>query len=618
MSRLWCVAVMATVFLGGAVAAQGNLDPSLDVQRFEPVTSPYGVFSVDSARSSADLQFSGGVLVGYSKDPLIFRADNGDETPIVKGQVTGDLVLTLGLFDFLEVGVDLPVLLANDVAVGSQDLSGTTIGDLRLRPKFTLLDQDEFGVGLAAIAYITAPTGDATAFASNDQLAARPGLVLSSGGDGFEVMVNVSADLQGERSFGDLTVGSELLFGVGTQYEVAPGLLLGGEIFGSTDFAEPFDEQHTPVEGLLGVKYRVDGGVNLELAAGRGLNAGYGAPALRVVGGLRYAEYDDDLDDDGIKNASDACVREPEDRDLFEDEDGCPDPDNDMDGVLDGADDCPGDAEDKDGFEDEDGCPDPDNDKDGVPDVDDACPDTPGAADAKGCPPPDRDGDGILDAMDQCPDDPEDKDNFEDADGCPDPDNDMDGVLDVADQCPDEAEDKDDFRDEDGCPDPDNDRDGVLDADDRCPDRPETINGYKDEDGCPDKGKTKVVVTETEIQILDQVYFATGRAEIKKKSFGLLAQVALALKANPEIKLVEVQGHTDDVGGDAYNLTLSQSRAEAVQAFLVQAGVDPSRLRAKGYGETTPAQTIDGLRGGKLKKARAANRRVQFVIVTGP
>ncbi len=117
-----------------------------------------------------------------------------------------------------------------------------------------------------------------------------------------------------------------------------------------------------------------------------------------------------------------------------------PPADRDGDGVLDAADRCPLEAEDRDGFEDEDGCPDADND-----------------------------GDGIADADDSCPAEPEDKDGFEDEDGCPDTDNDGDGVADADDRCPAEPEDKDGFADEDGCPDADNDGDGIADVDDACP-----------------------------------------------------------------------------------------------------------------------------------------------------
>jgi outer membrane protein OmpA-like peptidoglycan-associated protein len=132
--------------------------------------------------------------------------------------------------------------------------------------------------------------------------------------------------------------------------------------------------------------------------------------------------------------------------------------DKDGDGIPDDVDKCPAEAEDKDGFQDDDGCPDPDNDNDGIPD-----------------------------ALDKCPNDPEDKDGFQDQDGCPDLDNDHDGVLDSLDKCPNEPEDKDGFQDEDGCPDLDNDGDNIPDTIDKCPNQPETFNKYKDEDGCPDE-----------------------------------------------------------------------------------------------------------------------------------
>ncbi len=81
-----------------------------------------------------------------------------------------------------------------------------------------------------------------------------------------------------------------------------------------------------------------------------------------------------DPDGDGVAGNADQCPDTPEDRDNFEDDDGCPDADNDADGMLDIHDRCPQEAEDPDGFVDEDGCPDVDNDRDGIPDVNDRCP----------------------------------------------------------------------------------------------------------------------------------------------------------------------------------------------------------------------------------------------------
>jgi hypothetical protein len=166
-----------------------------------------------------------------------------------------------------------------------------------------------------------------------------------------------------------------------------------------------------------------------------------------------------DRDQDGVPDRRDRCPAEPEDRDGFQDADGCPDRDNDQDGVPDHMDMAPLDAEDIDGWQDQDGMPDPDNDGDGIPDTRDNCPDEPedfdGYQDEDGCPEEflDADGDGIADQDDLCPTQPEDFDGWQDTDGCPDPDNDLDGIDDVDDQCPDQAEDYDGDRDGDGCPD---------------------------------------------------------------------------------------------------------------------------------------------------------------------
>ncbi|MEO5770260.1 MAG: OmpA family protein [Polyangia bacterium] len=98
--------------------------------------------------------------------------------------------------------------------------------------------------------------------------------------------------------------------------------------------------------------------------------------------------------------------------------------DPDGDGIVGANDKCPNVAEDKDGFEDEDGCPEADNDKDGIPDAQDKCPNKPeninGIDDDDGCPEEDTDGDGIWGSRDKCPDEPETRNGFKDEDGCPD------------------------------------------------------------------------------------------------------------------------------------------------------------------------------------------------------
>jgi outer membrane protein OmpA-like peptidoglycan-associated protein len=264
------------------------------------------------------------------------------------------------------------------------------------------------------------------------------------------------------------------------------------------------------------------------------------------------------------------------------------DNDPDKDGIVGDADKCPNEAEDKDGFQDEDGCPDPDND-----------------------------GDGVLDAADKCPNEAEDKDGFQDEDGCPDPDNDGDGIPDAADKCPMEPEDKDGFQDEDGCPDLDNDGDGVPDAVDKCPNDPETKNGFQDEDGCPDEIPAKLkqftgVIQGINFKVSDAALQTTSNATLDKavavlKEFG---DLKLEIQGHTDDQPLKAGGKYPD------NQALSQARAESVKAYFVSKGIEEGRLTAKGFGDTVPVENPKDLKGGKLNAARAKNRRVEFKLVS--
>ena len=121
--------------------------------------------------------------------------------------------------------------------------------------------------------------------------------------------------------------------------------------------------------------------------------------------------------------------------------------------------------------------------------------------------------------------------------------------------------------------------------------------------------RTLIRVDKKQIVILEKVHFETAKAVIKAESFGLLNEVAATVVTNPELGRVEVAGHTDSRGSDAYNQTLSQARAEAVRVYMIEQGVPPEQLSAVGYGETIPIDT------NKTPEGREANRRVAFNLI---
>ncbi len=217
----------------------------------------------------------------------------------------------------------------------------------------------------------------------------------------------------------------------------------------------------------------------------------------------------------------------------------------------------------------------------------------------------DTDGDGIPDEIDACPTEPEDHKDPDPGDGCPAPvDRDGDGIPDLYDKCPDQPEDKDGIDDYDGCPEDDADSDGIPDAKDACPKEPGQADPDPKKNGCP----RFIHLEGGVVRVLQQVHFATGSATILPDSFPMLMEIAQLLKANPTIKKMRVEGHTDSHGGADFNLDLSKRRAASVRTWLVEHGIDTDRLESEGYGLTRPLQTND------TDEGRAANRRVEFKI----
>ncbi len=546
MHKLLLRSCVVLLLMGGARAHAQDVDTFnvsgslFDRQGTLQLTAP----SIGEART----WYAGGALV-YADSPLVVEFEDGTEEEVVASQLSTRLMGGYNLLGKARLDLEIPVYpvvrVAEELGVGAdaQTFDGQfALGDLRLGATVPLLGDEDGVFGLAVAPYLELPTGSEEAFVANGGFSG--GLRAAAGGLAGPLGWNANLGVGLGRAAAideTLSLGNNLNTGVGVNYLITDTVLAGAELTALLPFVDGFDPWNKKdVEGHLYGTWLGEGGLVGTLGLGSGLLAGVGAPDFRVALALAYAPIGPfDRDADGIVDDVDRCPDDPEDKDQFEDVDGCPDPDNDKDGVLDVSDRCPLDPEDMDQFEDANGCPDPDNDKDTVLDVVDACPLEPGPVETKGC--PDADRDRVPDFRDKCPNDP------------------IDPRAD-----------------------------------------PELS------DGCP----TKAVLTKKEIVILDKVYFDFDKATIKPVSFDLLGEVAKIINDNPQIKLIEVGGHTDDLGGDAYNKKLSQARVDAVVDYLVKTGkVDRARLSAVGYGETVPiASNAD-------EAGRAENRRVEFKIL---
>jgi large repetitive protein len=459
--------------------------------------------------------------------------------------------------------------------------------DTRVGLKYALVTGRHLAI--AAIGTVVLPFGDEDMLLGDRNLVYEPRLAIEWRPDRVaqtRIVANLGARLR-QRSVLEaydtadpmateadarvfLDVGSELLAAVGGIFEVAPRAALAAEVqallplpdgasygtcrrYSGASCRSITQADYWPGAGrgdlttivTAGALLRVSADVTAEVMIGAGLG-GARADDLRIATGIVWAPQPVGMAAPGRN-------------------------DRDGDGIPDGIDACPEDPEDKDGYQDDDGCPDLDNDGDGIPDADDAC-----------------------------PDEPEDKDGYQDEDGCPERDNDGDGIPDVADRCPNEPEDRDGFEDDDGCPDPDNDGDGFADDVDRCPNDPETVNGFEDDDGCPDaRIATGPEERPDRIDLKGAPVTFARDGKLTPAARQLLGQAAAIIKARKLTIRIEVHVPlgTRATGAAAIRAQrqrdkqLAQRRATAIRDLLIAEGVPAAQLQAVGLGSDRPLGT---------------------------
>jgi outer membrane protein OmpA-like peptidoglycan-associated protein len=574
-------AVVGLAIAAGQAVPSAHAEPTrnLSLSVFDPTPATEGTtFQLLPALVGASGALGVTALVSFASNPLVLATVQNDDAA-VRTRMTLVLGGAYAFLDRFEAGARMPLYLQSGDTIGAMmfgvpPASGTVRGDLTLHAKARLWRGDAVGgalttgVGIAA----TLPTATRDEFAGIEQPSGRA-LVLATLAQGrLTSTLNAGGVVRAKAQFANIEQGSGAVWGAGVSYRLRDTVWLGGEVFGELvpggrrARPAPGEAMGEPgllatIEALAGVHVRTSRTFAVGVGVGRGLTSGIGSPDVRGVLTLSFtpsaptlppirvplpAHLEPDRDGDGLRDSIDKCPDEPEDKDGFEDDDGCPDPDNDHDGIGDSVDKCPLEAEDKDGFEDEDGCPDLDNDNDGIPD-----------------------------RADKCPMVPEDKDGFQDADGCPDPDNDGDGLLDVVDKCPNE---------------------------------PETINGVEDEDGCPDRGDPAVVVFPDRLELLETIRF-TGGTKLARSSHNLLGQIAATLRMHGAIRRVRLTAHVQPTNNPQRDQEISEKRAQAVRTWLIDAGVDPLRLQASGFGGTKP------LVPPNQKHAAALNNRLELIIL---
>ncbi|SEU37582.1 OmpA family protein [Stigmatella erecta] len=396
--------------LGLAAASASAQDARFDAQLFRPSGAPQDIVAVSQSRPLSNLSVSGGVYLSFSINPLVLVTRGGDSSKkalsLVGNRFQLDAMANVGLLDWAEVGVDMPLILFqggdNLEAIGTEGtVEGYVLGDLRLTSKIALPGlkrrAEDSGWGAALTFNLGLPTGNQDAFASDGAVTYTPGLIVDYRfGMGLLLTANAGFWARPDRIFNGVKIGDMAPFGLGAEMPLlrTAGVTAVGALHGAVALTKlPGQARQIPAEMLLGLRWYSGLGITVTVGGGLGCGCSLQSPQLSFFTSViwvpavmseyaaieRFKEPPRDSDGDGIHDDTDSCPDEagPESRR------GCPLRDSDGDGVTDDLDACPTEV----GTAARSGCPIRDNDGDGVANEDDRCPDVPAGPGGKnGCP----------------------------------------------------------------------------------------------------------------------------------------------------------------------------------------------------------------------------------------
>lgn len=551
-----------------AVAAAQNVD----VQHYRAAPGPGDLMNVTASRPIGFLEVHSSLTLFYANDEAYWTDDDDVDVRPITDRFSTQLTVALGLPKGFDIGVLVPVNLWQrrvDYPRPGDDDNAAGLGDVMLLAKASIVDNREGGFGLAAGFDLGFPTGRKDAWMRDKGVSFAPritadyrhpkGMLLALN-LGYNVRPDVAVnEMDRRRDALLLGAGAEVPFGV-------YGLSILGEVNISLAMPPPKTEgameRLSPVEFLGALRWR-RAALSVTLGGGAGLTDGYGAADWRTLLALAYhfataspapetAAPDASEPDETPESASTppAAAAPQHDGGATSTAETTPSDADDMTAITHGR---------------------------------------PSAAERA------QAGEARL--------------SPEAFDAAADPDPDGDGFISETDLCPAKPEDWDGFEDDDGCPEADNDKDGIPDAEDSCVLEPEVINGVDDDDGCPDEGESSVSIASDQIVMKQKVFFVVGSDKLTPESHAVLDEVAGFLKKAWTVRLVRIEGHTDNEGDPEMNVYLSERRARRVQQYLINKGVSSRRLQAKGFGPKHPVASNDTAEG------RAENRRVAFAIL---
>jgi len=611
------LALPAAALLAPGAAQAQEAAQSLNAQNFVPALDGQRFLALDDTRVVPGFGLGGGVIFNYANDPFVYRYDDESvaEYPILETVGTADAVLFANMPEKIPVrlGAVLPLHL---VSSGYRVDGARLLGDMRFKAAVEIIERGDQGFGLGVDGQMTVPTGNEETWLGDAKATFGGGATASIAAGPAVALARMGFETNSGQILDDVVWGNRLNWGVGGSFALAEELFLSAEVLGDHILASADAPGSSPVEAVAALHLLPWESLVVHAGGGMGLSSGIGAPDWRVIGGVTWNPGADGLSITG--------------------------PDRDGDGVIDSEDLCPDQPEDRNGVNDDDGCPDGGLTPTHIEVLDaqgrriapvtleiTAGPET---------------GSWVLNEGELMRSlTPGDYTLMVVADGY--------GAVTPTVTVPEENEHEQVIRlqavgeftvrviDGDGAP-IEGARVVMLGEDGREPfvgepdgsvsiSLPEgeyrvmvTAEGYRPRRETVtiagrERRSVELVLPPSKAQIADgqirfegKIYFETAEAQIKQESFNLLDEIAEVMLANPEIKKIRIEGHTDSKGSDEYNKKLSQRRANAVMSYLIEAGVEAERMTAAGKGESERLVKPDD-----NDDKRARNRRVEFDIV---
>lgn len=582
---------MLILLTSAAFAQNIDVPEGLNTQTFRPSVDAQQTIWTDESLLADDKSTTGRVLMSYTSDPLAFVNGLNERTELVSDIYQLDL-LGAHTRGPIRIGLDVPLYLrSNGETAGGE----TGLGDISANVRYTALNRRTAPIGAALAVNAIAPTSTVDAPIAFDGLAYEISAIVDKEIGNLLVAVNVGHRGQPEVALDDIVIDDQFATRAGIAYAFSDKTGI------ATDFATYLtysgQADGSPMEILGSAYQRVSDDFVLRLGAGGGLNNAVGSPGRRVLAALVYQPAAADSDRDGILDLADDCPTDPEDMDGIADADGCPETTQvnlsfvNADGeAVDGVGWRLGEASgvgagnaglyggaytleaSLEGYE-------PVSRTQDIPDAESV--DVVVTMDAEGLPGTllvsavDNEGNAVEGAQWQLR-------------GTELRGQEVGTPIDV----------------------PSGEYNLIVTADGYTPVRQDVVVEYRSvAEVVLTLEETDIVVTQEQIEIQDTVYFETNRSVIRAESHGLLDDISSILVANPELKKVRIEGHTDSRGAAEHNQELSQARAEAVRTYLIERGVEAERLDAVGYGESQPVAQ------GNNEAAWSQNRRVAFMVV---